>query len=312
MPDRLGRTQCPDSEHRLLPFRVGRYLIMLASQTIPLFWKQRRMNRLPQLRSREVYFDHNVSQRLCFWKPMPELAYILAYDRKGMDAIKARLGEDDRSDSGDESDSDDKKRDIESHGSDGRNEYPTFTGGSLTDPSNQIERFDQRQRGNEQSDDDSDGESEYLADNNPAPPEVMPGIPPQLQGAVRDVRPRFGSQVGVPAINLMPSTPSTIASRSTRRQTMSSARSGDSDQHSTRSRRMTLISEAAGKFPVPPSRVAAEPVPKSKPKAHLANPKMDESRLMPPKRRGRRSRSEVTQADPRRQASEDEILGVRG
>jgi hypothetical protein len=284
-------------------------------KAIPLAFKQRRARSLPQLRPREVFFDFNVGQRLCFWKPIPELAYIMAYDRNGLDAIKARMGEhdDDNQDQG----HDDEKyaSDIESRGGEDGGDYPTFTGGSLTDPKSQIERFDKRQRGDERSDDDgSEDDEEYLDEAEPTPPEVMPGIPPQLQGIVRDVRPRFGSISAVPAINLMPSTPSTIASRSrsgSRPQTMSSVMSGSSEG-STKSRRMTLIQEAARSFPSPPDRPVDVEVPKSKPKAHLVNPKMDESRLMPPKKRGGRSRSsssgellQMSRPTPRRATSVD-------
>ena len=276
---------------KLFPSYAER-ITLLASQAIPLFLKQRRANRVPQLRSREVYFDLNVSQRLCFWKPIPDLAYILAYDRKGMNAIQERLGED----TDDGSAEQDEKHDIESRGSEDREDYPTFTGRGLEDPTSQIERFERRRRKDEHSDDDSDGEEEYLEDANPAPPEVMPGIPPQLQGMVRNVRPRFGAPTAaVPAINLLPSTPSTIASRSrSRPQTISSIRSGGSDV-STRSRRMTLIQEAAGRFPVPPDHTPEDVHPRSKPKPHLVNPKMDESRLMPPRGHSRRTRSEVSE-----------------
>jgi hypothetical protein len=247
----------------------------------------------------------------------------MAYDRNGLDAIKARMGDHDDDDNDQDRDQDE-DQDDEKYASDiesGTGDYPTFTGGSLTDPKSQIEQFDRRQRGDERSDDetdDDDNNEEYLEEAKPTPPAVMPGIPPQLQGIVRDVRPRFGSTSAIPAINLMPSTPSTIAWRSrsgSRPQTMSSVMSGSS-QGSTRSRRMTLIKEAAGSFPAPPDRPIdielGTGVPKSKPKAHLVNPKMDESRLMPPKKRGGRSRSsssselsQVSRPAPRRAASVD-------
>lgn len=295
----------------------------MLKKAIPLAFKQRRARSLPHSRPREVYFNFNIGQRLCFWKPIPELAYIMAYDRNGLDAIKARMGDHDDDDNDQDRDQDE-DQDDEKYASDiesGTGDYPTFTGGSLTDPKSQIEQFDRRQRGDERSDDetdDDDNNEEYLEEAKPTPPAVMPGIPPQLQGIVRDVRPRFGSTSAIPAINLMPSTPSTIAWRSrsgSRPQTMSSVMSGSS-QGSTRSRRMTLIKEAAGSFPAPPDRPIdielGTGVPKSKPKAHLVNPKMDESRLMPPKKRGGRSRSsssselsQVSRSAPRRAASVD-------
>ena len=205
-------------------------------------------------------------------------------------------GEDDEQD-----DEDNEKRihDLER----GQEEYPTFTGGALTDPVSQISRLNQRQshrlsaesyenqdRWEAESETDEDDTAESVQPSAPEVPTIMPGIPPQLQGLVRDVQPRFGA--GVPVVNLQPSTPSTVASRSrsrsrqqrgnsTRPETSFSVSSG-STTGSSQSQRVDLLRRSVASFPIPPERELEIP-PKSRPKTHLTHPPMDSSRLMPPK-----------------------------
>jgi len=204
---------------------------------------------------------------------------------------------------GDDEEPDDVDNEKWTHDLERGEEYPTFTGGALTDPVSQIARLDRRQsrRMSSESHEDrycSDAESETDEEDTagsmsalaPEAPTIMPGIPPQLQGLVRDVQPRFGA--GVPVVNLQPSTPSTIASRSrsrsrqqrdtlTRPGTSFSVSSG-STTGSSQSQRVDLLRRSVGSFPIPPERDLEIPT-KSRPKSHLTHPPMDSSKLMPPK-----------------------------
>lgn len=242
-----------------------------------------------------------------------------------MAKLKARMKtESDRSSSGS---FDDEKGSFDSYGrrtsTRTDSEYPTFTGNTLMDPESQILKLTKGVRGqgtwdNEEEvplsaiDEESDDEIEELDSKNTAhshrqlphqhsmPPQIqapdMSGIPPQLQGMVTNVQPRFAP--GIPTINLMPSTPSTIASskrsaRFPRPDSVFSANSSStvsSSSGSTQTKRMDMMNKAASVFPTPPERVAMAQG-KAKPKSHLMNPHpLDQSRLMPPKKLSTRKR----------------------
>jgi hypothetical protein len=317
-----------------------------------LIWKQRKANSFPHLDSRDIYLEYNVNYRLLFWRPVPEAVYIRAYDGKGIAALQAKMGVDDTSY--------DEKRSFESSDEE-KGDYPTFSGGSLTDSESQIERMTRGNRWGSQDEqsqplsaieeEDSDEEEVLRVTKRPSqqalnrysnapgqsvarPPEVMPGIPPQLQGMVTNVQPRF-AKGGLPTINLLPSTPSTIASgkrsvkfpRPDSMFSTSTARTASS-RGSTDTRRLTLLKETADAFPSPPDRVLAHT--KAKPKPHLVNPpSLDQSKLMPPKKQNARPRlsttsrsldadsrhasaapSQFSRPPPRRAASDEQVETV--
>ncbi|KAJ9096576.1 hypothetical protein QFC19_007108 [Naganishia cerealis] len=146
----------------------------------------------------------------------------------------------------------------------------------------------------------------------PQIPAEIAALPDSIQQMWRGVQPRFGAEqtMAVPKIQLEPSTPSTIASGSqsiklSRPDTLySTSSSGTASTDSTAAERYKIISRSSQAFPIPPERAVA-PVapPRSRPKAHLVNRKMDDTRLMPPKKSALRRHSQFTTAASECQSS---------
>jgi hypothetical protein len=85
---------------------------------------------------------------------------------------------------------------------------------------------------------------------------------------------------------------------------LSTSSVGSTSTDKSAQERSRLISGSARAFPVPPERAAAAHA-RSRPKSHLVNRRMDDTRLMPPKKSALRRHSQFASPPERRLSSEE-------
>lgn len=293
-----------------------------------LVFQQSQKNKGQLVANCEVYLRYHIAQRFLFWTNVP---------------IEAFYGDDSFGSSRRTSDELEKADDM-LRARPYASQYPTFARGGLDDPESQIPDIHGEKsasthgrRPMETIDEEIEELSEdvlkntrmnarssaYLQDPPPQPvskripppqiPAEIAALPESIQKMWKGVQPRFAANQGttVPHIQLQPSTPSTIASSNqsikfSRPDTTFSTSSGSSaNTDGSTQGRSSMISGSARAFPVPPERGVAQP--RSRPKSHLVNRRMDDTRLMPPKKSALRRHSQfAVPMNPRPSSGETE------
>ncbi|GHJ87731.1 hypothetical protein NliqN6_4133 [Naganishia liquefaciens] len=241
-----------------------------------LIFRQRRKNRDKLLADRDIYLRFHIAQRLMFWTTIPAEAFY------GTDTVAPP--EDGQYGGNRE------KQSVSSPSP----EYPTFMSGNIQDAERQIPgMFGERQvslrgRNEAELDQDDDEPSEELIENTrvnalrqaqrndylhrhvkqvPPPPRIPSEVavmPASIQRMVQGVKPRFLSPEAIPQIQVQPSTGSTLAS-----------------------------SGASARFPRPDSTFSEISTgaisTRARPKSHLSQKPMDDTKLMPPRGAMRRA-----------------------
>ncbi|KAJ9121675.1 hypothetical protein QFC22_002295 [Naganishia vaughanmartiniae] len=258
----------------------------------------------------EVYLRYHIAQRFLFWTNVPMEAF---YGNDSLGSSRGSQGEG--------------EKDHISRTRPYAPEYPTFARGGLDDPEGQIPDMngekvilthgrkpmetiaEEIEELSEEVVENTrlNARSSALLQNAPQQPESRRIPPPQIPAEIaalpdsiqkmwKGVQPRFAANPGtiVPQIQLQPSTPSTVASgnqsiKFSRPDTMFSTSSGGSaSTDRSAQERSRMVSGSARAFPVPPARA----LPRSRPKSHLVHRRMDDTRLMPPKKSALRRHSQ--------------------
>lgn len=299
---------------------------LLCVQAAFLIFQQSQKNKGQLVANREVYLRYHIAQRFLFWTNVPLEAF---YSNDLFGLSQAAPGEAEKANM--------------SQARPYAAEYPTFARGGLDDPESQIPDIHgekptttHNRRRMETIDEETEDLSEEVVENTrlnarssaplqdarppphtqrippPQIPAEIAALPDSIQKMWKGVQPRFAANPGttVPQIQLQPSTPSTIASGNQsikfgRPDTVLSTSSvGSTSTDKSAQERSRLISGSARAFPVPPERAAAAHA-RSRPKSHLVNRRMDDTRLMPPKKSALRRHSQFASPPERRLSSEE-------